>query len=369
MQNEEPDRSTGKRERRKLEHLAAVRALGDDGSVTGFGNVQLLPNCAPEVDWGEVDFSTELCGLALASPVIINAMTGGAPETEEVNRRLAAAARRHGMAMAVGSQTAAFRNSTLARTYSVARADHPNGVLIANLGMGCSVEEARQAVGMIGAQLLQVHWNVGQELFMGEGERRFRGAMVALADVCAGAGVPVIAKEVGQGVSAPEARRFVEAGARGVDVGGGGGTNFLEVESWRRGRKLADGWRGWGLSTAASLCEVTAAVGWGADVVASGGLRDGQDVAKAMALGASAVGIAAPLIRLLSSPDGDVAVDAYLADLHWTLSAVLVLSGCRNWAELRQRPLVISGALREWLNARGLEALVRQRGLDEEWSR
>jgi isopentenyl-diphosphate delta-isomerase len=348
------------RERRKLEHLRAVRALGDVGPGAGFDDVQLLPDCVPELDWDEVDLSTTLCGVRLASPVVVNAMTGGAAEAGEVNRRLAEAARRHGLAMAVGSEKAALRDPGVADTYAVARRAHPDGVLIANVGMGAGAAEARAAVDLVGAQLLQVHFNVGQELFMAEGDRRFRGALAAFAEVCAGGGVPVIAKEVGQGVAAPEAERLVAAGARAVDVGGRGGTNFLAVEAWRRGRELPAGWELWGLPTAAALCEVADAVGARADVVASGGVRSGHDVAKAMALGAAAVGIAGPLLRLLSGPDGDAALDEFLGELHWTLRAILVLTGSRGWAALRRRPLAIGGGLREWLLARGLEALLRR---------
>ncbi|MDI3299554.1 MAG: type 2 isopentenyl-diphosphate Delta-isomerase [Bacillota bacterium] len=346
------------RQRRKVEHLEAARALGDTGARPGFDDVQLLPDCVPEVDWEEVELGTTLCGVALASPLIINAMTGGAPESGEINRRLAEAARRHGLAMAVGSEKAALRDRAVADTYAVARRANPGGVLIANVGMGTRAAEARAAVELIDAQLLQVHFNAGQELFMAEGERRFRGALEAFHEVCAGAGVPVIAKEVGQGIAAPEAERLVALGAAGVDVGGRGGTNFLAVESWRRGMKLPAGWESWGIPTAAALCEVVDAVGDRADVVASGGIRSGLEVAKAMALGAAAVGVAAPFVRLLATPDGDAAVDAYIEEIHWSLRAALVLTGSRNWAELRRRPVVITGALREWLSARGRETFL-----------
>lgn len=350
-----PEGGDDLRRLRKVEHLRAVRTLGDVGPGPGFDDVQLLPDCVPELDWDEVDLTTTLCGRRLASPVVVNAMTGGADEAGDVNRRLAVAARRHGLAMAVGSEKAALRDPGVAPTYAVARQAHPDGVLIANVGMGSSAAEARSAVDLIAADLLQVHFNVGQELFMAEGDRRFQGCLEAFAAVAAGAGVPVIAKEVGQGVAAPSALRLVAAGAAAVDVGGRGGTNFLAVEAWRRGCALSPGWESWGLPTAAALCDVVHAVGDRADVVASGGLRTGHDVAKAMALGASACGIAGPLLRLLAQPDGDAALDAYLEELHWTLRAVLVLTGSRDWAALRRRPAIIGGSLRQWLLARGLE--------------
>jgi isopentenyl-diphosphate delta-isomerase len=250
----------------------------------------------------------------------------------------------------------------MAYTYRVVRDTHPQGVLLANVGMGTPPAAARAAVDLIEAQLLQVHWNVGQELFMREGERRFRGGLDALAEVAHHLPVPVIAKEVGQGIAAEEARRLVAHGARGIDVGGRGGTNFLAVEAWRQGQALETDWQSWGIPTAAALCESLAAVGDRAAVVASGGIRSGHDVAKAMALGAAAVGIAGPVLRLLAQPDGDQQLDAFLRQLHWTLRAVLLLTGCRDWAELRRRPLVIGGHLRGWLEARGLAAWWQARG-------
>ncbi|GGI98312.1 isopentenyl-diphosphate delta-isomerase [Alicyclobacillus cellulosilyticus] len=331
-----------------------MRTLSDNPLATSwFEFVSLLPNCAPEVSWQEVSLETELCGIRLASPVIINAMTGGTEQSYEVNRRLASAARRHGLAMAVGSETAALRDPDMRYTYQVVREVYPDGVLIANVGMGTDVSVAQFAVDLIRAQMLQVHFNAAQELFMAEGDRDFRGALTALRHIVERVGVPVIAKEVGQGVTSLEAERLVQTGVRGIDVGGRGGTNFVAVEAWRRGWELADAWQAWGISTAAAVCEVVDAVRGRVDVVASGGIRTGHDVAKAMALGASAVGIAGALLRLLDHPDGDAALDRYLEELHWTLRALLVLTGCRSWQELRRRPLVITGLLREWLLARG----------------
>ncbi|MBX5436631.1 MAG: type 2 isopentenyl-diphosphate Delta-isomerase [Alicyclobacillaceae bacterium] len=342
------------RRRRKVEHLQAVRALGDNPlSTTWLEWVTLIPNCVPEMSWSEVSLETELCGIRLQSPVIINAMTGGAEQAYDVNRRLALAAKRHGLAMAVGSETAALRDPDVRRTYEVVRETYPEGVLIGNVGMGSGPAAARFAVDLINAQLLQIHFNAAQELFMAEGDRDFRGALDALRAVADSVDVPVIAKEVGQGVAAMEAERFVEAGVGAIDVGGRGGTNFVAIEAWRRGLSLAEDWQQWGISTAAAVCEVVDAVAGRADVVASGGIRTGHDVAKAMALGASAVGIAGSLLRLLDHPDGDSALDSYLEELHWTLRALLVLTGSRNWEELRSRPLVISGPLRDWLTARG----------------
>ncbi len=348
------------REQRKIEHVSAVRTLGDNqASSTWFEDVTLLPNCAPELAWDEISLQTELCGFSLPSPVIINAMTGGADEVYEINRRLAAIARRFGLAMAVGSETAALKNPDVAYTYSVVREQHPNGVLLANVGMGTASDVAQAAVDLIGAQLLQVHFNVAQELFMAEGDRDFRGALSRLAEVVEAVDVPVIAKEVGQGIAAQEARQFVDVGVRAIDVGGRGGTNFIAVEAWRRNMQLTQQWMNWGISTAATLSEVVHVVPSDTHVIASGGIRAADEIVKAMALGAKAVGIAGPLVRLLGEPDGDEAVIRYLEELHWGMRTLLALTGSRTWGDLRTRPVVVGGRLKLWLESRGHEAFVQ----------
>lgn len=350
------------RRRRKAEHIEAVRALPDGRFGPWFEYVHLIPANAPERDWPEIDLSTTFCGRRLASPVLINAMTGGTDAALAINRRLARAARRHGLAMAVGSSTAALDDPDVVPTYTVVRDEYPDGVVLANVGMGTPLDAARRAVALLRADMLQVHWNAAQELFMTEGDRRFRGALAAFATVAQHVGVPVIAKETGQGLSGEAARLFARAGAAAVDVGGAGGTNFLAVESWRRGESLDPAWSRWGIPTAAAVVEAVAAVGAQVDVVASGGLRHALDVAKALALGATAAGIAGPLLRLAAEPDGEARLDAYLAGLHRDLRRVLLLTGARSWAELRERPVLVLGPLREWLDARGLGPVVALRG-------
>ncbi|SHJ96905.1 type 2 isopentenyl-diphosphate Delta-isomerase [Alicyclobacillus tolerans] len=350
------------RSRRKAEHLEAVKQLGDTGGSSWFEDISLLSNCAPELAWEDVALETHLCGIRLPSPILINAMTGGTEEAYEINKKLAAAARRHGLAMAVGSETAGLSNDRWARTYTVVREENPDGVVIANVGMNTDPDVAKRAVQLIGAQLLQVHWNVAQELFMPEGDRNFHGALVRLHQTVQSVGVPVIAKEVGQGIASEQAERFVAAGVSAIDVGGRGGTNFIAVEAWRRNHLLSDQWQQWGLPTPVTLCEVLGAVGGKIDVVASGGIRNGHDIAKSISLGASAVGIAGPFLRLLSQPEGEKALDAYIEELHWTLHALLVMTGSKNWHALRQRPIVIGGRVREWLSIRGLDKWVRRLG-------
>jgi len=357
------------RQRRKLEHIAGVMAQSDTRRAAGFADVSLLPCALPDVAWDSIDLRTSVCGCALQSPIVINAMTGGAPETRAINRELAQAARRHGLAMAVGSQTAALHDPAVAATYQVVRDECPNGVVIANVGMGTPAQDAQQAIDMIAADLLQVHLNVAQELFMPEGDRDFSHALEALGETARTVTVPVIAKEVGQGIVGSTALQAVAAGVRAIDVGGHGGTSFVEVESRRAGRQLSREWAAWGASTAFALCDCAAlrcaanddqALDF--DLIASGGIRTGHDVAKALALGAGAVGIAGPFLRAALSADPQAALDALIEDLHWSLRALCVLTGASSVAGLSRQPVLITGPLRELLHARGHEEWMLQLG-------
>lgn len=345
--------SDPERSRRKREHIEAVTEL-TDAAQAGFEDVILLPACASEIDVSDVCIGTTLFGRALASPIIINAMTGGTPEALRINAHLAQMARRHGMAMAVGSETAALRDPDAASSFRVVRELHPDGCLIANVGMRATPEEAQQAIDLIGADALQVHWNTAQELFMPEGDRSFRGLLDQLTAICARVTVPVVAKEIGQGMLADAARRFLRCGVRGIDVGGRGGTNFIRVEALRARQTIDSEWDRWGVPTACSLAEVLSAAPPDVTVVASGGIRTGHDVAKCLAMGATAVGVAGPLLRLAVLPDAEERLDAWVLALHDTLRMLMVLVGATDLETLRQRPLLILGRVREWLDLRGV---------------
>lgn len=348
------------RERRKHEHIEAVRALTDTGGA-GFQDIVLLPQSAPELDVDEISLGVEFLGKRLASPIIINAMTGGTDEARTINGRLAEFARRHGLAMAVGSETAALKSPGSSGSYTVVRDRNPEGVVIANVGMGADVVAAQRAIDLIQADFLQIHWNVAQELFMAEGDRRFRGMLDRLRDVAEAVSVPVVAKEVGQGITGSAARRFVEAGARGIDIGGRGGTNFIAVEAWRRGWKIDPEWEYWGVPTTASLGEVAAELGPSVPIIASGGVRSGHDIAKALAMGACAVGVAGPLMRLATADAPDQGLDEWVQNIHWTIRTTLALVGARRPAQLSARPVIIGGATGEWLELRGYGAYRRER--------
>jgi isopentenyl-diphosphate delta-isomerase len=359
-------------ERRKGEHLAlAASASVEAGTGPGWHDVHLLHSALPATDLHAVDLGTEFLGRRLRAPLMIAAMTGGHPAAREVNRRLGAAAERHGLAMGVGSQRAALRRPALAPTYAVTREAAPHAFLIANLGAaqlipqasGDAIDQAavRSAIEMIGADALAIHLNFLEEVVQTEGDRRAAGLRQALRATVCGAPVPVIAKETGAGISREVATELAGLGFAALDVGGSGGTSFAAVEARRasergdeRGVRIGRVFADWGLPTAVS---VVGAAGAGLPVVATGGIRSGLDAAKALALGAMVVGVARPF--LTAALEGEAALDAWVEHFLEELRVAVFLTGSRSCRDLRSRPRVISGATRRWLLDLGYDGAAR----------
>lgn len=293
---------------RKSEHIRIC--LEEDveghGITSGFERYRFVHQALPEINLRDVDTSTELWGRRLRVPLLISSMTGGAPRAQEINRNLAIAAQELGLAMGVGSQRAALQNPELAPTYQVRRFA-PDVALFANIGAiqlnyTYGVDECRRAVDMVEADALILHLNALQEAVQPEGNISFSGLADKIAQVCKQVGVPVIAKEVGWGISADAARLLWEAGVSAIDVAGAGGTSWSQVEMYRipteRGRLIAEAFAGWGIPTAVSLVAVrNRGVPVGRKLFASGGIRNGIDVAKGIALGADLAGSARPFLR------------------------------------------------------------------------
>jgi isopentenyl-diphosphate delta-isomerase len=353
-------------ERRKGEHLRLASA-GDVGSRTGPGwaDVHLVHCALPVADLGAIDLSVELVGRRLAAPLVVAAMTGGHRTASEVNRRLAAAAERHGLAMALGSQRAALRNPALAATYAVAREAAPGAMLVANVGApqlidqdsGAALGEAEivEAVRMIGADALAIHLNFLEETIQTEGDRRAAGVRDAVRAAVGWSPVPVIVKETGAGISRQVALELRDLGVAALDVGGLGGTSFAALEGVRaaaagdrRGARLGEVFRDWGIPTAVSIVGAAAA---GLPVIGTGGVRTGLDAAKAVALGAAAAGVARPL--LAAALEGEEALEGWIDGFLEELRVAVFVSGCRSVAELAAAPRVITGETRRWLDDLG----------------
>ena len=334
---------------RKLDHVRInLHEDVSSASANGFERYRLVHRALPEIDLDDVTTAVVVLGRRLESPFLVSSMTGGAPGLELLNRRLAEAAQRWRIAIGVGSQRAAIESQDAAASFRV-RDVAPDCLLLANLGAvqlnyGYGVDECRRAVDGIQADALILHLNPLQEAVQPEGDTRFGGLLERIAAVARALDVPVVVKEVGWGIGAEDARRLADAGVAAIDVAGAGGTSWTEVERHRavdaRGAAVAGAFRGWGHPTADSLVAVKAVAGR-IPVFASGGIRDGVEAAKALALGAALVGLAGPLLRAAEA--GDEALDDALHVLVRTLRVAMFAVGAVDVAALARPGTIARG--------------------------
>lgn len=316
---------------------------------TGLGRYRFIHQALPDFDLDDVDTSLELFGRRLNAPLLISSMTGGTDRAAELNRRLAAAAQAHGLAIGVGSQRAAIEDPSLAGTFQM-RTYAPDVLLFANLGAvqlnyGYGADECWQAIEMIEADALVLHLNVLQEAVQPEGDTRWAGLARRIEDICRVLDVPVIAKEVGWGISAQAARDLANAGVSALDVAGAGGTSWSEVEYHRAPTafhaRVARAFADWGIPTADSL-RIVRAVAPDVPAFASGGLRDGIDVAKCIALGASLCGMAGPMLR--AADESPEALDETIRVITRQLSIAMLAAAAPTLDALREVQLVTTDA-------------------------
>jgi isopentenyl-diphosphate Delta-isomerase len=329
---------------RKLDHVRIV--LDEDvaakGVHTGFAAYRLPHEALPELDMAEVDMRLTFLGRPMRAPLMVSSMTGGARDVARINLALAEAAESLGLAMGVGSQRSAVADARLAFTYQV-RQVAPSIPLLANLGAvqlnyGYGVDECRRAVEMIEADALILHLNALQEAVQPEGNTNFKGLLRKIEQVCARVGVPVIVKEVGNGIGARTARRLVEAGVWAIDVAGAGGTSWSEVERFRNttepGARVAAAFAGWGLPTTEAIRQVRAALPR-TPIIGSGGVRNGIDVAKCIALGADLAATARPALVPAVQEQGAAAAAEVLRTFVDELRVAMFCSGCADLHALR----------------------------------
>ncbi|MDG6258098.1 MAG: type 2 isopentenyl-diphosphate Delta-isomerase [Methanomicrobiaceae archaeon] len=331
---------------RKKDHLLICCENAVEYGTSGFDDIRLVHNALPECNLDTIDTSARFLGRTLQSPLFIAAMTGGHPDTADVNRRLARAAERFGLCIGVGSQRAALENRDLEGSFTVVREHAPSAFVCANLGIiqlrDHGLEWADRAVEMIDAQALCVHLNPLQEAIQPEGDHDLGGCIDALAHLCSERRYPVIAKETGSGISGETARKLWSAGVAAIDIGGYGGTNWAAVERERsrtvEQRRLGEHFLEWGIPAAVSIAEV---VRTGGPVIATGGVRSGTDMAKAIALGAGLCGMALPLLK--SAMQSDEALFETIEDMHTQLRVAMFLTGSKTLAELGRVRTYITG--------------------------
>ncbi|REJ53453.1 MAG: type 2 isopentenyl-diphosphate Delta-isomerase [Microcystis aeruginosa DA14] len=335
-------------ENRKSEHLRVC--IEEDVEfqqlTSGLEKYRFTHCCLPELDRSDIELGTTFLRKSLKAPILISSMTGGTELAHLVNTRLATVAQRYGLAMGVGSQRIALEQPELAPTFAV-RSLAPDILLLANLGAvqlnyGCGLEDCLKLVELLEADALILHLNPLQEWVQSGGDSNFKGLLAKIQQICAQLPVPVIAKEVGNGISAVMAKQLIEAGVAAIDVAGAGGTSWAKVESQRakdnRQRHLGQVFADWGLPTAECITAIRS-MNSTIPLIASGGLKNGLDLAKSIALGADLGGLARPF--LVAAIESEAAVDELVKFLIAELEIVLFCTGNPNLSALKH-----SGALK-----------------------
>ncbi len=332
-------------ERRKDHHLDIVlqEPVGSSGPAVGLGRYTLEYDALPELDLDDVELQTELLGKSLSAPIVIGAMTGGTARAGELNRRLARVAERAGVGLALGSQRAMIVKPELTETFAVRDAAPGLPLLFGNVGAvqlnyGVDAGAIQTAIDAVGADALNLHLNPLQEAVQPEGDTRFASLRPKIAQLCEDLSAPVLLKEVGGGLSATVADKIARLPIAGVETAGVGGTSWAKVESFRAapqsiqavvGRRLA----GFGVPTGQSIEACRAALGPARIVIGSGGVRSGMDVAVALALGADAVALAAPLLEAVV--ESEEAALQLLETLIYELRVICFCTGAATPAALR----------------------------------
>jgi isopentenyl-diphosphate delta-isomerase len=322
-------------ESRKKDHVEFVLKKGAQyEKTTGFEHVDLVHNALPEMSLDEVDLSTTFFGKKVSYPIIITAMTGGYKDAKKINRGLAEAAQKHGIALGLGSQRAMIEKPELADTYKV-REVAPDIPILANIG-ACQLksyplDKIETIVSSVEADGLAIHLNPLQEVIQGEGDTDFKGVLKAVRKTCERLDVPIMVKETGAGMSQAVALKLKEAGVSYIDVAGAGGTSWSRVEYLRS--EAVPGLEDWGLPTVESIMECRDTL----PMVASGGIRNGVDGAKAIALGADMCGAAYPFLAALKKGN----LSSYIEVFKKQMRICAFLTGSRNVAELKKAHLFI----------------------------
>ena len=349
--------------RRKGEHLQLAAEMDVETRATaGWEDIHLVHDALPTVDAASIDLSTTFLGHKLRLPLVISGMTGGHGRAIAVNELLARVAEKTGIAIGVGSQRAALRDPRLAPTYAIVREAAPHAFVIANVGVSqlvkqdrepaLGVKDVRAIVTMIRADALALHLNYLEESVQPEGQTRATGSEAAIRALVKASPVPVIAKETGAGIARSTALRLRRLGVKAIDVGGVGGTSFAAIEGLRAHERgdalrmsLGERFRDWGMPTAVAVVGASAAR---LPLIATGGVRSGLDAAKALALGATIVGVGRPLLQ--TALQGEQACMDWLASFELELRTAVFLSGLKRASDLGRAPVVITGRSRAWLD-------------------
>jgi len=352
-------------EERKADHIEIC--LEEDvqarRATTGFEDVSLVHKALPEIEREKIDLSTTVFGYKFSAPLFVGALTGGTAKALKINAAIAEAVEELNLGMGVGSQRVAIDNPKLERSFTVVREKAPTAFIVANIGgpqlVGkYGVKEAKRAVEMVEANALAIHLNALQEAVQPEGETNYSSLISKIGEVSQAVEVPVIVKETGAGIAAEEAKLLEEAGVAAIDVSGVGGTSWAAVEYYRAkkrqdgfSQRLGETFWDWGIPTAVSLVEAVKSVSL--PVIASGGIRNGIDVTKVLALGASLASATYPF--LWPATKGPREVKKALQFLIGEVRNAMFLVGADSLQKLQKVPVVLTGKTAEWLRVRGFQ--------------
>lgn len=351
--------------KRKADHIriSLRRDVQARTITTGLDDVHFIHRALPEINKHDIDLSVSVFDHEFAAPLMAGAITGGTSKARKINATIAQAVEKLDLGMGVGSERAALEDHRLESTFSAARQNAPTAFLMANIGgvqfvNGYGLKEIRKAIDIVQADAIAVHLNPLQEAVQPEGQTNFKGIANEIKQVSKETDKPLIIKETGAGISAEDAKKLANAGVRGIDVSGAGGTSFAAVEYYRISaqgntisRRLSKEFWDWGIPTAVSVVEVSKSVT--IPIIASGGIRNGIDVAKAIALGASIASLSRPVLEAADIGVKET-IDVFSL-LMEELKNTMFLVGAKSIHDLAKVPLVITGSTAEWLKRRGFD--------------
>ncbi|MFI6956484.1 type 2 isopentenyl-diphosphate Delta-isomerase [Nocardia sp. NPDC050408] len=339
---------------RKNDHVRfAVDQQRDGTGCNDFDAVSFVHHALAGIDCADISLGATIAGRHWAAPLYINAMTGGNAATGDINRQLAIAAHETGLAIASGSMSAYLRDESVADTYQVLRRENPHGFVMANVNANATATQAQRAIELVEADALQIHLNAVQEIVMPEGDRSFRHWPAHIEEIVRAVSLPVIVKEVGFGLSRPTVDWLRGIGVAGADIGGRGGTNFAHIENNRGAVADYSFLTEWGQSTACCLLDLECVAG--IDILASGGIRSPLDVARALALGARAAGVAGRFLHILVDQGTDALITTINAWLK-QLRQIMTVLGAATPGELTRCDLLLTGALQTHCQVSGIDA-------------
>lgn len=337
------------RKKRKREHIENYLRTTYKGD-TLFEDIFIEHNSLPNLNFSDIDTTTNFLGKEVGYPIIINAMTGGSEFAHEINRELALIAKEYNIPMAVGSQTIALCDDVECReSFSIVRETiGDKGIVIANLSAQSSIDDVEKALDMIKADAIQLHLNPAQEIVMLEGDRDFRGILENIETIAKTIDKPVIVKEVGFGISKEVATKLYNIGIRNIDISGFGGTNFIEIENIRYNSIDFSELYSWGIPTALSLIKCRE-LPEDLNIISSGGIRSSMDIVKSLILGGQMVGISGEILSYLLHGGYENVRDYMEATTH-KMKIIMILLGKKNIEELKTTEYKIIGDLKELLS-------------------